>query len=91
MFKALLIGIAEYSQVRKLTKTTNDVYGLRQALVNNGYLYGYIDCLVNQQATKQEILKRLDTLAASGENEYSNGFLFWSWNELFIKRLFMSR
>jgi hypothetical protein len=69
MFKALLIGIAEYSQVRKLTKTTNDVYGLRQALVNNGYLYGYIDCLVNQQATKQEILKRLDTLAASGEND----------------------
>jgi hypothetical protein len=69
MFKALLIGIAEYSQVRKLTKTTNDVYGLRQALVNNGYSKGYIDCLVNEKATKEEILKRLDTLVASGEND----------------------
>jgi Caspase domain len=62
-FYALLIGIAKYSYINPLSKTTNDARDLYNTFIENGYPQQNLALLLDQDATKVAISKELDQLA----------------------------
>lgn len=60
---ALLIGIADYYNICPLSKTTNDAKDLSDTLVNNGYPQQNLTLLLDQNATKANMSKELNSLA----------------------------
>jgi uncharacterized caspase-like protein len=59
----LVIGIAQYSYLNPLSKTTTDAHDIHRLLVNCGYPQENAVLLVDDQATKAAISSRLDWLA----------------------------
>jgi len=66
---ALLIGIGNYTGIRKLNKTTIDAKHMHFALLENGYLDKNTCLLLDHQATKTEINNALNWLAKSTKLE----------------------
>ena len=62
---ALLVGINDYSTVRPLRGSLNDITQINQVLLNDlGFAEENIRVLTDQEATKSNILSALDSLAS---------------------------
>ncbi len=62
---ALLIGIANYTGINRLIKTTADAIDIQSVLVETGYPSHQTRLLLDQQASKIEIINSLNWLAES--------------------------
>jgi CheY-like chemotaxis protein len=73
---ALLIGIGEYQNINKLSKTVVDAEDLSAVLLENGYAKENIILLRNNEATKNDISQSLDWLARRVKNNDTVIFFF---------------
>jgi hypothetical protein len=74
---ALLVGIANYHSIRKLSKTTHDATDFSEILANSGYHEKNLKLLLDHDATKSNISKELDSLAHSVSSD-STVIIFFS-------------
>ncbi len=69
-FHALLIGIDQYQHWPGLRTAVNDVNALAEALVTHyGFIPGQVRKLLNEHATRENILTELERLAALGPED----------------------
>jgi CheY-like chemotaxis protein len=73
---ALLIGISEYKNINRLSKTTVDAEDLYTTLLQQGYSKENVFLLCNYEATKNQIGDRLDWLARRVKHEDTVLFFF---------------
>jgi uncharacterized caspase-like protein len=73
---ALLIGISEYKNIKKLTKTTFDAEDLYAVLLDNGYSKEHVFLLRDNEATKSHISDRLDWIARRAKSQDTVALFF---------------
>ena len=66
---ALIIGIDKYENVQKLNYAVDDAQSIKEILVNSfGFLEENVSILINEEATKQNIMKSFSTITKNAES-----------------------